>query len=298
MAAKKAAPRKSKPKTKSRAKKPDPLQVTMETVDGRTLRVARWRCRPGENPEGHLPILFFNGIGANMEAVTPFAEALSERPFIMFDMPGTGGSPDPVIPYNAIIMARITDVLLDRFGVEKADVVGVSWGGAMAQHFALQHPGRVNKLILIATTAGMFMVPGNPKALSKMADPRRYIDPNYMEKHFETLYGGSHKGKDGHVSRITPPSKRGYFYQLLAMLGWTSAPFLPFMKKPTLIMMGDDDQIVVPANGKILSSLIPDSELVMIHGGGHLFMLSHVEETLSIIREFLDRDESEDKKAA
>ncbi len=299
MATKKAAPRKTTArKAKTKAKKPDPLQVTMETVDGRTLRVARWRMRPDENPEGHLPILFFNGIGANMEAVTPFAEALSERPFIMFDMPGTGGSPDPLIPYNAIIMARITDVLLDRFGVEKADVVGVSWGGAMAQHFALQHPGRVNKLILIATTAGMFMVPGNPKALSKMADPRRYIDPDYMEKHFETLYGGSAAGKGGHVSRITPPSKRGYFYQLLAMLGWTSAPFLPFMKKPTLIMMGDDDQIVVPANGKILSSLIPDSELVMIHGGGHLFMLSHVEETLAIIREFLDRDGEEGKKAA
>ena len=275
--------------------KPD---ITMEKVGGRTLRVARWRCGEGENPEGKLPILFFNGIGANMEAVAPFAEALKERPFIMFDMPGTGGSPDPVLPYNAITMARITNVLLKRFKVEKADVIGVSWGGAMAQHFALQHPGRVNKLILIATTAGMFMVPGNPKALSKMADPRRYIDPSYMEKHFATLYGGSAVGSDGHVTRITPPTKRGYFYQLIAMLGWTSAPFLPFMKKPTLIMMGTDDQIVVPTNGKILNSLIPNSELKMIDGGGHLFMLSHTKETLAHIREFLDGKKAQKAKAA
>jgi len=273
-------------------------KITMEKVDGRTLRVARWRCGKGQNPDGNLPVLFFNGIGANMEAVAPFAEELSERPFIMFDMPGTGGSPEPVIPYNAIMMARITDILLDRFDIDKADVIGVSWGGAMAQHFALQHPGRVNKLVLIATTAGMFMVPGNPKALSKMADPRRYIDPDYMEKHFATLYGGSTEGSGGHVTRITPPTKRGYFYQLLAMLGWTSAPFLPFMKKPTLIMMGSDDQIVVPTNGKILNSLIPNSELKMIDGGGHLFMLSHTEETLEHLRAFLDSNTAKKAKAA
>ena len=54
-----------------------------------------------------------------------------------------------------------------------------------------------------------------------MADPRRYIDPDYMNTHFKTLYGGADTGKGGHINRITPPTKTGYFYQLLAMLGWT-----------------------------------------------------------------------------
>ena len=120
-----------------------------------------------------------------------------------------------------------------------------------------------------------------------------------MNKHFKTLYGGAEDGKGGHISRITPPSKTGYFYQLIAMLGWTSAPFLPFMQKETLIMMGGDDQIVPLANGKFLNMLIPNSELFVIADGGHLFMLSHTEQSIAAIRTFLDNGlQQAAKKAA
>ncbi len=271
-------------------------EYSMEVLDGRTLRVARWRS-VGKGKSSQLPILFFNGIGANIEAVAPMAEMLSDRDFITFDMPGVGGSPDPVVPYNAIMMARIAGLLLDKFGIPLVDVVGVSWGGAMAQQFAMQNGAQTNKLILMATSAGMLMVPGNPAALIKMADPRRYIDPQFMNKHFKTLYGGADDGKGGHISRITPPSKTGYFYQLIAMMGWTSAPFLPFMKKETLIMMGGDDQIVPVANGKFLNMLIPNSELFVIKDGGHLFMLSHTQESIDAIRGFLDAAEAQRKAA-
>ncbi len=268
---------------------------SMETVDGRTLRVAVWRS---STPSHHLPILFFNGIGANIEAMAPMAELLDDRDFITFDMPGIGGSPDPVVPYNAILMARISALLLDRFDMPLVDVMGVSWGGAMAQQFAIQNSGRINKLILAATSAGMLMIPGNPAALLKMADPRRYIDPDYMAKHFKTLYGGMVGNKAEHIDRLKPPSKTGYFYQLMAMMGWTSAPFLPFLKTETLIMMGGDDQIVPVANGKFLAFLIPNSELMVIDDGGHLFLLSHVEQSINAIRGFLDRPAEETRKAA
>lgn len=276
--------------TKNRAPK-----FSMETVDGRTLRVAVWRASKATTK---LPILFFNGIGANIEAMAPMAELLDDRDFITFDMPGIGGSPDPVVPYNALLMARIAALLLDRFEMPIVDVMGVSWGGAMAQQFALQNSARTNKLILVATSAGMLMVPGNPAALVKMADPRRYIDPDFMAKHFKTLYGGMVGNKAEHIGRITPPSKTGYFYQLMAMMGWTSAPFLPFMKTETLIMMGDDDQIVPLANGKFLNFLIPNSELFVVENGGHLFLLSHVEQSISAIRAFLDRGVGAARKAA
>jgi poly(3-hydroxyalkanoate) depolymerase len=261
---------------------------SMESVDGRVLRVAVWRSA---KRAGKLPVLFFNGIGANIEAMAPLAEHLADRDFLTFDMPGIGGSPDPVVPYNPILMARIAALLLDRFEMPLVDVIGISWGGGMAQQFAIQCGNRVNRLILVATSAGMLMVPGNPAALTKMADPRRYIDPDFMAKHFQTLYGGMVGGKTDHISRLKPPSKTGYFYQLLAMLGWTSAPFLPFLKVPTLIMMGGDDQIVPLANGKFLNFLIPGSELFVIENGGHLFLLSHVEESIRAIRGFLDRAE-------
>lgn len=274
-------------------------EISMEKVGGRVLRVARWRL---DEPSDHPPVLFFNGIGANIEAVAPMAEALHDRGFIMFDMPGVGQSPDPLIPYNTVTMAWTTMQLLNRFGIDQVDVMGISWGGAMAQHFALQYPGTTRRLVLVATSAGMIMVPGNPAALTKMANPRRYVDAAFMAQHFETLYGGAlagSPGKGGHMARLTPPSPRGYMYQLLAMLGWTSVPALPFMKKETLILMGDDDQIVPLANGKLLNTLIPNSELVVMEGGGHLFLLSHHDQSVEAIRNFLAAPEkTEQKKAA
>lgn len=267
----------------------DGAEITMETVDGKELRVGRWRFDTSANAGLTAPpLLFFNGIGANMEAVAPFAAMLTERPFITLDMPGVGGSPDTMIPYNALWMSRIVDRILDDYGIEEVDVMGVSWGGAMAQHFTLQHPNRVRKLILAATTAGMFMVPGKMSALTKMADPRRYIDPDYMNEHFATLYGGSTEGKGSHTTRLTPPTRLGYLYQLLAFAGWTSAPFLPFMSKETLIMMGGEDNIVRPINGTILETLIPNSKMHLIEDGGHLFLLSHLDECLAAIRQHLD----------
>jgi poly(3-hydroxyalkanoate) depolymerase len=249
-------------------------------------------------PSDHLPVLFFNGIGANIEAVAPLAAALPERGFLMFDMPGTGESPDPIIPYNPFTMSWTAAQLLAKYGLDEVDVMGVSWGGAMAQHFALQHPGRTRRLTLIATTPGMLMVPGNPAAFTKMADPRRYIDPEFMNEHFATLYGGVDKDgaehqKDSHIGRLKPPSPRGYMYQLMCMMGWSSLPALPFMKKETLIMMGEDDQIVPVINGKILKAMIPNSRLQTFAGGGHLFLLTHADESVAAIRAFLDAPDSE-----
>jgi poly(3-hydroxyalkanoate) depolymerase len=265
--------------------------VRMMTVGGRTLRVATWRLDVASE---HLPLLFFNGIGTNIEAVAPLATALEDRPFVIFDMPGIGGSPEPVVPYNPFTMAWVTAQLLDALGIEQVDVMGVSWGGAMAQHFTLQHRGRVRRLILCATSAGMLMIPGNPASLSKMANPRRFVDAAFMQKHFTQLYGGglgNSPDRGAHMARLTPPTTRGYMYQLLAMLGWTSAPALPFLRKPTLIMMGDADSIVPLANGKLLHSLIGGSHLEVFEGGGHLFLLSHREQAVSSIRAFLGRDE-------
>jgi poly(3-hydroxyalkanoate) depolymerase len=277
--------------------------ISTETVDGRTLRVAHWKGnlgkgKAGKNSSGHLPILFFNGIGANLELIQPLAELLPERDILTFDMPGIGGSPDPVVPYRPWMIARIADLLLDRFGYDQCDVMGISWGGAMAQQFAIQFGNRVNRLVLVATSAGMLMVPGKLSSLSKMADPRRYIDPDFMRANFKVLYGGVDEGASGHIERMSPPSTRGYTYQLMAMMGWTSAPFLPFVKAQTLIMMGDKDNIVPLVNGRFLASLIPNSRMEVIKGGGHLFLVAHAAESAKIIQAFLDEGEDMARKAA
>ncbi len=275
-------------------------QPTFElmTIEGRTVRVARWKAT--QKPFAERPLLFFNGIGANIELIAPMVERMKTRDVITFDMPGVGGSPDPTLPYWPWMMARVADQIMAGFGYAEHDVMGVSWGGAMAQQYALQYSSRVKHLILAATSAGMLMVPGKLSSLTKMIDPRRYLDPDFMLKNFKSLYGGKGDGAGGHAERIVPPTKTGYFYQLFAMMGWTSAPFLPFMSAKTLIMMGGDDALVPPANGTILKTLIPNARLEIISEGGHLFLVSDADRCIPMIEAFLDDEASRDevRKAA
>jgi poly(3-hydroxyalkanoate) depolymerase len=270
-----------------------PADYTLLTIGGRQIRAARWRAKGGA--KGARPLLLFNGIGANIEVLSPLADWVTDRDVVTFDMPGVGGSPPPQLPYRPWMMARLTMRVLDRFEYDRVDVMGVSWGGAMAQQFAFQHPSRVGKLVLVATSPGTFMVPGDFRALSKMAHPRRYYDPGYMMDNFQALYGDDKKAPSagGHASRLTPPSRRGYAYQLAAMLGWTSAPFLPFLRQKVLVMMGESDRIVPVVNGRILAALIPRARLE-VFPGGHLFLVSQAQTAIPRLVDFLSEPDEED----
>lgn len=262
-----------------------PLKIDYIDVDGVLLRVAIRSARGG------TPLLLFNGIGANLELVLPFIEALHDHEVIVFDMPGVGRSPMWWVPRRFGGIARLTSHLLDRLGYRTVDVAGVSWGGAVAQQFARQYPERCRRLILAATSAGVVMVPGRPSALLKMSTPQRYLSPQFMQKAAGTIYGGEVRNRPdlvtAHTARVIPPQFLGYVYQLVAGVGWTSIHWLHKLKQPTLIMAGSDDPLVPPVNARLLSLLIPDNRLVIIPGGGHLFMLHCLDQVVPVIRDFL-----------
>jgi poly(3-hydroxyalkanoate) depolymerase len=271
-------------------------KIEIERIGGREIRYAVWTAR--HRSADRRPILFFNGIGANIELMAPLAEWIDDRDIITFDMPGVGGSPPPRFPYRPWMIARMTMRLLDHLRYDKVDVMGVSWGGGMAQQFAFQHPSRVGKLILAATSPGMFMVPGEIGALSKMANPRRYFDTQFMKDNFRTLYGDEDNVAGSHADRISPPTRVGYAFQLGAMMGWTSMPFLPLMRQKTLVLMGSEDRIVPVVNGKILAGLIPRARLEVV-GGGHLFLVSRAAESVPLIKAFLAESDADfEAKAA
>jgi poly(3-hydroxyalkanoate) depolymerase len=188
-------------------------------------------------------------------------------------------------------ISLLTRRLLDRLGYRTVDVAGVSWGGAVAQQFAKQFPDRCRRLILAATSAGAVMVPGRPTALLKMTTPRRYLSPQFMHRAAGTIYGGEVRERPdlvtAHTARVIPPQFMGYVYQLVAGVGWTSVHWLHKLKQPTLIMAGSDDPLVPPINARFLSLLIPDNRLVIVPGGGHLFMLHCLDQVIPVIRDFL-----------
>ena len=260
------------------------------TVGGRAVRVA---VRDGT--PGWPPLLLCNGIGASLELFQPFVDALDpRRPVIRFDMPGVGGSPAPVVPYHLATLPSLLAGLLDQLGYQQADVLGISWGGGLAQQFALSRPDRVRRLVLVATAPGALMVPGHPRVLLRMLSPRRHRDPGYVARIAGELYGGSAR-KDPIVARdllhattrLGPA--RGYYYQLISVLGWTSLPCLPKLRPPTLILAGDDDPIIPLANARIMNRLIPRSELRVYHGG-HLELGARSERLAPAVEAFLDAD--------
>ncbi len=187
-------------------------------------------------------------------------------------MPGVGGSPLPPRPYRFPGLARLLAGLLDQLGHEQADILGISWGGALAQQFALSQPRRCRRMVLVATGTGTLMVPGNPWVLATLATPRRHQDPGYAQGIAGHLYGGTARRDTEQVVRVmhqwtrVGPS-RGYLYQLAAAAGWTSLPLLPRLRQPTLIMAGDDDPIIPLVNARVLARLIPNARLHVYHGG-------------------------------
>lgn len=252
-------------------------------VAGRRLHLARWN----KGKTAHPPLLMLNGIGLNLEMLAPVAHALPEREVICFDMPGIGSSPDPIIPYTMSCMALTTAALLDRLEIEQADLLGISWGGAVAQQFAFQHRARTRKVVLASTTPGATMMPGNISALSHMADPSEYTVERTLRRSLASIYNGGGNERVS-LNAVKPPSPFGFSYQLAAISTWTSLPFLPLLSVPVMIMADEQDQIVPPANAHLLNTAIPGSRLEMFDGGGHLFMLSQQDKFITKLRAYLD----------
>jgi len=255
-------------------------------VDRQRLRVD---IRPGNGTR--TPLLLMNGFGVNLEVLQPFVDALDPAiEVIRFDVPGTGGSPAPLIPYRFSMHAWLVTKMLDQLGYRQVDALGVSWGGALAQQFAFQYSRRCRRLILVSTATGALMVPGRPWALAQMATPRRYQDPAYMAQNAGEIYGGKMRTRPelAHEFARTVRSGglQGYLYQMLGGMGWTSVPWLPFLRQPTLIMHGDDDPLVPLVNAKIMHRLIPHSKLYIFHDG-HLGLGTSARELAQVVEQFL-----------
>jgi len=262
-----------------------PLKARTVTIGKQTLRYAD-AGRPG----AARTLLFFNGIGANIEAAASFIAGFEATRVIAFDAPGVGDSPAPRLPYRLREFVRLAARLLDGLGIEAVDVFGVSWGGAAAQEFAIRYPQRCRTLTLAATCAGFVMVPGAPRVLGMLLSPKRYFDPAYLVQVGGELYGGILRLERDllhvHADALRGPSRRGYLYQLLALWGWTSWHRLHRVQAPTLVLMGADDPIVPPVNGRIVAARLKRATVETV-ACGHLFVLTRPAETARRVERFM-----------
>jgi poly(3-hydroxyalkanoate) depolymerase len=239
-----------------------------------------------------VPLVLCNGIGASLEVLDPLVERLDPNlTVIRFDVPGTGGSPTSVVPYGFPYLAWVLGGVLSKLGIGVVDVLGLSWGGALAQQFAFQNPRRCRRLVLVATGTGALMVPAHPRVLAKMLTPRRFSDAGYAASIAGELYGGTVRTHGDDVARLFAQqlhagSKIGYRHQLLAGSVWSSLFGLLAVRQNTLIVAGTDDPITPVVNARIMNALLPNSRL-HLHSGGHIDLVHNAAELAPVVGTFL-----------
>jgi pimeloyl-ACP methyl ester carboxylesterase len=259
------------------------------------VRVGSLSLRYAVDGSAGRPLLLVGGLGANIEMWRPFQRALGERRTIAFDAPGTGGSSTPLRPLTMRELGAVTLGLLDALELDQVDMLGYSFGGAIAQEVArAAGTERVHRMVLAATTCGWGAIPGDPFALLALATPARYYFAPATAA-FTRVFG---RGAPADFARADaarlhhPPDPLGYWWQVLAALGWSSLPWLHRVHVPTLVLAAERDRMVRASTARLLVQRLPDARLEVVHGAGHFFLLrernGRVARTIS---EFLDEDE-------
>ncbi len=271
---------------------PVPDEISTVRALGHDVRVS---VRPGSDP-GATPLLMLMGLGGNLEMWEPLRTALAERvgmTTIAFDVPGTGGSAPPRVPLPLPLVGLLTGQVLRSLHVDEVDVIGLSWGGLLAQQMAVTSPRQVRRVVLASTNAGMLSVPGGWRALRTLMTPARYRSSKDLR---DALAAFGLDGNSSDAVRVhnearlaRPPSTRGYYGQILSLAGWTSLPWLPLLRQPTLVLSGSADPAVPLVNARILAALIPHAELAVLPDGGHLVLFEQLEASVDVVARFLTR---------
>jgi poly(3-hydroxyalkanoate) depolymerase len=258
----------------------------VDTAASPSVRVAR--IGDGE------PLLLINGLGANLEMWQPLVRVLAaDRELIAFDLPGTGRSARPRWPLRMPQLARLVTELLDDLGYDQLDVLGYSLGGIVAQELAHRAPERIRRLVLCATTPGLPSMPPDPIVTALMLTPARYWNRQLAELIIPIIAGGR-TARDPRVLRaglerrlVQPPTALGYLYQLYALSGWSSHPWIRSVRHPALVLHGDHDPVVPLVNGRYLADALSNGRLEVVKGAGHLFLLDEPRSVAPALTAFL-----------
>lgn len=239
------------------------------------------------------PLVICNDFVADASVLDGFVRALAGRPVLCFDPPGIGLSDDVNRWRRMPALARLLAELIDRVGLgPSVDVMGIGWGGMLAQQFARDHRNRVRRQVLAATSSGQLMFPGRIASLFRLARPNGLATVAPDAARARTIFGGRREDECRPVvealARARPATRRGYGAQLYALTGYSSLTWLHRLNVPTLVLAGDDDAIVPMVNARMMALLLPQARLAIIRGGGHWFVLERTDEVVRLLADFLD----------
>jgi pimeloyl-ACP methyl ester carboxylesterase len=217
---------------------------------------------------------------------------------IAFDNRDTGGSSRLAWPYSVAQMARDAVAVLDAAGEQQAHVYGISLGSLVAQEVALRHPDRVQTLILGASSAGGFAA--YKPALSSFAQTflLRAGTMGPEEAEWAAVpYTYAEKTRRSHPERIaddiahrlnSPPEPLAYMHQAAAVATHDAYERLNQLAAPTLVVHGEEDVFVPPANALVLAEKIPGAQLRLWPNAAHMYNIDEPRADPEIARFLLD----------
>lgn len=241
------------------------------------------------------PLLFIMGIAADHMAWKKQIEFFSNKyKVIVFDNRGSGQSDKPAFPYTIPSLVKDTTNLLDHLDIKKADVVGLSMGGMVAQELAINFPERIKKVILVNTycqpiqTIKEFVKKSfSVEMLKSMAEGKivEFFLNMVLTKGFAQRYPDVFEGMM--ENNLKSFSKIGLINQIAATQLHNTKERLKFIKSRTLVLYGENDNLIPSECASILHENIKDSKIVMLKNGSHAMNWEQAEEFNRILADFL-----------
>ncbi|GAC1388490.1 MAG: hypothetical protein NVSMB4_14700 [Acidimicrobiales bacterium] len=267
-------------------------QPVASTDDGRLVTFSKGTVFVREIGSGE-PLLLLNGLGAHTGMWKALEDNLAGFRIVEFDLPGAGQSPTPGRPIGIPQLAALAVEVMDRYEMQRPNVLGYSMGGMVAQQLASKYPERVRRLVVAASTPGVGAIQVNLFAMLNVLTPARYLSPRIYSRTIGSMVGGRARSDSEWVSKqaairlVHRPSWKGYLSQIRSMTGWSALPRLPKVTAPTLVIAGGDDPLAPPINAKMIAHLIPDARLLILEEEGHLMMVDERGAAHAAVREFL-----------
>jgi 3-oxoadipate enol-lactonase len=245
---------------------------------------------------GKETILLLMGLGGHASewGAVFVADLARDHRVVLMDNRGIEQSQTSASTWTMNDMANDALAVLDALGVARAQVVGTSMGGMIAQLLAAEHGQRVAKLVLMSTSfGGRDSLPPTDKAAAafgpqsgSVGEQRRHglrmlTSDSFADDHAELI--------DMLVAQRerNPTSGPTFKAQLDAILASDRSQVVAQIRTPTLVIHGDLDPLVPPDNGRLLSERIAGAQFVLLEGCGHMPHLEQPVETAQVIRTFL-----------
>jgi pimeloyl-ACP methyl ester carboxylesterase len=239
------------------------------------------------------PLVLLHGFLCDSRCWRPQLEGLADRfTLVAWDAPGAGSSPDPPDPFTAADWARILAEFLDSIGIERAHVLGLSWGGMLAQELYRLYPTRVDHLVLADTYAGWKgslpkdeVEKRRARCYRDASRPRQEVVAEWVPAEF--FLDASPQLAAEMAAIVQDFHPHGFRLMAGSLADTDTTLVLNTIKVPTLLLWGDGDRRSPLNVAEQFHAAIPDSQLRVIPGAGHVSNMEKPDDFNANVRRFL-----------